>query len=96
MVTGAIAISIAAVIIAAIYFGYLIVRMALQHEEKRLGIGGANERVEQILAETQAEAAKLRARVEVLERLATDEDRRVASEIGRLAGVEKIRGSDRP
>jgi len=87
MVTGAVAISIAAVIIAAIYFSYLIVRMALQHEERKLGIKGANERVEQILAETQAESAKLRARVEVLERLATDEDRRVASEISKLSGA---------
>jgi hypothetical protein len=92
MASGAIAISIAAVIIAAIYFSYLIVRMALQHEEKKMGVRAADERVEQILAETQAESAKLRARVEVLERLATDEDRRVAQEINKLGvGAEKHR-----
>ena len=94
MATGAIAISIAAVIIAAIYFGYLIVRMALQHEEKRMGIRDADERIERILGETQAESAKLRARVEVLERLATDEDRRVANEINRLNPT--VARSDRP
>ncbi|MDP3739921.1 MAG: hypothetical protein Q8R02_21220 [Hyphomonadaceae bacterium] len=84
--------SIAAAVIATVFFAYLIVKMALQHEEKRLAIkAGKNELVEQILAETQAEMAKLRERVQVLERLATDEDRRVASEISRL-GAESVRG----
>jgi hypothetical protein len=77
--------SIATVVTVTIVFTYLIVRMALQHEEKRLAIkGGKNERVEQILAETQAETARLRERVQVLERLATDEDRRLAGEISKL------------
>jgi hypothetical protein len=81
---GALAISIAAVIIAAIYFSYLIVKMALEHEEKKLGTRAGNDRADQILAETHAEMAKLRERVQVLERLATDEDRRVSNEISRL------------
>jgi hypothetical protein len=51
---------------------------------------GGGERVEQILAENQAEMANLRQRVQVLERLATDEDRRVASEINRL-GASGVR-----
>ncbi len=77
--------AIASAIIATVFFGYLIVKMALQHEEKRLAIkAGKNERVEQILAETQAETARLRERVQVLERLATDEDRRLAGEISKL------------
>jgi len=77
--------ALATVLIVAIVFGYLIVRMALKHEEKRLSVkSGANERVEQILAETQAEVAKLRDRVQVLERLATDDDTRLAREIDRL------------
>lgn len=77
--------SIATVVTVTIVFTYLIVRMALQHEEKRLAIKGGNSgRVDQILAETQAETARLRERVQVLERLATDEDRRLAGEISKL------------
>ena len=85
--------SIVTVIVVAMVFAYLIVRMAMQYEErKRAAKSGASERVEQILAETQAEVARLRERVQVLERLATDEDRRVASEISRLGDSAAIRG----
>jgi len=84
--------SIAAVIIATVYFAYLIVKMALQHEEKKLAMRTGANRADQILAETHAEMASLRERVQVLERLATDEDRRVSNEISRLgdnAGVRR-------
>jgi hypothetical protein len=85
--------AIVTVVVVTVVFGYLIVRMALKHEEKRLAMKAApNERVEQILAETQAEVARLRERVQVLERLVTDEDRRVASEISRLGDSPAIRG----
>lgn len=85
--------SIVAVVITTLVFIFLIVRMALKHEEKRMALkSGANQRVDQILAETQAEVARLRERVQVLERLATDEDRRVASEISRLGDSAAIRG----
>ena len=85
--------SIVTVVIVTVVFGYLIVRMALKHEEKRMALkAGKNDKVEQILAETQAEVARLRERVQVLERLATDEDRRVASEISRLGDSPAIRG----
>jgi hypothetical protein len=93
MDTGAIAVSIAAVVIAVVYVSYLIVKLALQHEEKKLAVKfGADQRVDRILAETQAEMARLRERVQVLERLATDEDRRVASEISRLGDSAAVRG----
>jgi hypothetical protein len=84
----AIAPAIAVTVIATVWFGYLIVKMALQHEEKRLAMKGGGERVEQILAENQAEMANLRQRVQVLERLATDEDRRLAGEIAKLGTSE--------
>lgn len=85
--------ALASVIIVAIVFAYLIVRMAIRHEEKKLAAkSGKNEKVEQILAETQAEVARLRDRVQVLERLVTDEDRRVASEISRLGDSAGVRG----
>lgn len=77
--------AIASVIIVAIVFAYLVVRMALKHEEKKLALNAApDERVEHILAETQAQVAKLSDRVQVLERLATDDDTRLAREIDRL------------
>lgn len=40
---------------------------------------------------TQAELEKLKDRVAVLERLLTDEDRRLANEIGRLRGSDEAR-----
>lgn len=84
--------SIAISVIAAAFFAYLIVKMALQHEEKRLAIkAGKNEAVDQILTDTQTEMARLRERVKVLERLATDDDRRVANEISRLHGSDEAR-----
>jgi hypothetical protein len=68
--------------------GVQIVRMALAHEEKRLALkhGGSDvARLEQIVATNEAEMVKLRQRVEILERLATDEDRRLSREISDLA-----------
>jgi hypothetical protein len=85
--------SIVTVVVTTLVFIFLIVRMALKHEEKKLAAkSGANQRLDQILADTQAEVARLRERVQVLERLATDEDRRVASEISRLGDNAGIRG----
>lgn len=84
---------IATVVIATLIFIYLIVRMAMKHEEKKMALKAApDERVDQILAETQAEMAKLRERVQVLERLATDDDSRLAREINRLGDNASIRG----
>jgi len=45
-------------------------------------------RLEQIVAATSAEVARLRERVQVLEKLVTDDDRRLASEIERLRPPE--------
>ena len=92
-----VAVSIATVIIVALVAAYHIVRMALGHEEKRMGIASGQgapadvQRLEQILAATQAEVTKLRDRVQVLERLATDDDRRLAGEIDRLRSAEEAR-----
>ena len=47
-------------------------------------------RLEQILSANQAEMAKLRDRVQVLERLVTDEDRNLASEINRLKSEQRV------
>jgi uncharacterized protein HemX len=83
---------IAAVSLGTIFsFVLQIVRMSLAHEEKRLalkaGMGEAG-RLEQILAANEAEMAKIRQRIEVLERLATDDERRLSREISGL-GAER-------
>jgi cell division protein FtsB len=69
-------------------FTLQVIRMGIAHEEKRLamkaGVGDAA-RLEQIIAANEAEIAKLRQRVEVLERLATDDERRLTREISGLA-----------
>jgi hypothetical protein len=71
--------------------GVQIVKMALAHEEKRLALKhgqGDASRLEQILAATQTEMARLKDRVQVLEKLATDDDRRLASDIERLRSAD--------
>jgi cell division protein FtsB len=74
-------------------FTLQVIRMGIAHEEKRLamkaGVGDAA-RLEQIIAANEAEIAKLRQRVEVLERLATDDERRLTREISGLASDRTI------
>lgn len=48
------------------------------------------EAMKRLIEENNAETARLRARVEVLERLATDEDRRLAGEINRLHAEQRV------
>ena len=67
--------------------GVQIVKMALAHEEKRLAMKhgqGDTARLEQILAATQTEMTRLKDRVQVLEKLVTDDDRKLANDIERL------------
>lgn len=80
--------SIATVIVVTIVFAYLIVRMALRHEEKRMAMRAQAKGEEAAQQDAQAEIARLKERVAVLERLATDEDRRLAGEISRLQSTE--------
>lgn len=68
-------------------FTMQVIKMGLAHEEKRMafkaGTGDAG-RLVAIVAANEAEMAKLRQRVEVLERLATDGDRKLSHEIAGL------------
>ncbi len=74
-------------------FTLQVIKMGIAHEEKRLaykaGKGEAG-RLEQIVAANEAEMAKMRQRIEVLERLATDGDRKLAGEIDRLRNEERV------
>lgn len=82
------------VIVVGIIFTFLIARMGIRHEERKLSFKAGKvdvSRLEQIMAATQAELARLKDRVQVLEKLVTDDDRKLADEIERL---RRDRGDD--
>ena len=88
---------IVVVIALVAVFTLIVTRMAFKHEENQMqalkskAIGETDvARLEQILAANQAEMMKLRDRVQVLERLVTDEDRRVSGEIDRLKSEQRV------
>lgn len=93
---GALVIMIVALVVAVLGFTLVVVKWGLAHEEKRLALkanGGADvQRMEHVLAATQAEVTNLRERVQVLEKLATDDDRKLASDIERLRSSDAMRG----
>jgi cell division protein FtsB len=75
------------VAITGIVATFFVIRMGMRHTERRLELTqGAGDvgRLERIIAENAAETARLRERVQVLERLVTDDDRKLADEINRL------------
>jgi hypothetical protein len=68
--------------IAMLGFGH---KMQAEKLRAKGGLGAEDAaRLEKIVAETTAEVARLKERVQVLERLATDDDRKLAGEIERL------------
>ena len=78
-------------------FILIVTRMAFKHEENQMQAlkgkaAGETDvaRLEHILAANHAEMAKLRDRVQVLERLVTDEDRNLAGEIDRLKSQPRV------
>lgn len=88
---GWIAVSIVFGIGIVLTFTLQVIKMGIAHEEKRLAYkAGASDagRLEQIVAANEAEMAKMRQRIEVLERLATDDERRISREISGL-GAER-------
>jgi len=71
-----------ATFIAMLWFSH---KMQAERLRAKGGLGAEDAaRLEKIVAETTAEIARLRERVQVLERLATDDDRKLAGEIERL------------
>jgi len=59
-------------------------RMAEMRLKRELDAASQGGEVEKLLADTIVEVARLRERVAILEKLATDDDRRVANEIEKL------------
>jgi hypothetical protein len=61
-------------------------------EKARAKSAGAvdTDAMNKLLQDNASEIARLRARVEVLERLATDEDRKLAGEIDRLRAEQRV------
>ncbi len=80
-------ISIVIVVLAGIAGVLAIIVLGTRHEERKLelenGAGNA-EKLGAMNAEMNAEIARLKDRVNVLERLATSDDRKLSEEIGRL------------
>ena len=74
------------VAITAIVCTFMVVRMGIRHAERKLQLtsGESNGRLEAIVKANEAEVARLRERVQVLEKLVTDDDRKLAGEIERL------------
>jgi hypothetical protein len=68
----------------------------MRHEERKIAIqaqsGAHDPQSDAKWQDAQAEIARLKDRVAVLERLITDEDRRIASEISRLQPSAEARG----
>ena len=70
-----------------------VIQSGMKLERQRLRsktLSGEAEEQRGLIAEMHAEIVKLRDRVNVLEKLATDDDRNLASEI------ERLRGDNRP
>jgi hypothetical protein len=70
---------------------WMIGRSRLARVQAMAGHDADRDRLERIIAETSAEVARLRDRVQVLEKLVTDDDRKLADEIERL---RRDRGDD--
>jgi Phage shock protein B len=70
---------------------WMIGRAETAKAKAKGGTDADRERLERIIAETSTEVARLRDRVQVLEKLVTDEDRNLANEIERL---RRDRGDD--
>jgi hypothetical protein len=86
---------IVVIVLVVLGFSLIVVKWGLAHEEKRMALRagkataqGDVARLEQILAATQTEMARLKDRVQVLEKLVTDDDRRLASDIERLRSAD--------
>jgi hypothetical protein len=80
------------IIITGMILGSLILMfgvigyISIKEEKIKAQAKGAVEGQERINAENAAEIARLRARLEVIERVITDDDRKLAREIAQLRG----------
>ena len=67
-------------------FLFVTIRMALAHEERKMRIKHGAQAPDPGVAAAHIEIAALKERVKVLEKLVTDDDRKLAVEIDRLRG----------
>lgn len=75
---------VAIVVVAGVGGGVWIEYLKTQRRRYAVGATGDVARLEKITADAQTEIARLKERVMVLEKLVTDDDRRLANEIERL------------
>ena len=69
---------------------YIIAKSETDKARAKAAGDGDGAALKAVLAENAAEIARLRDRVQVLERLATDGDRNLAGEIDRLRSEERV------
>ncbi len=69
---------------------YIIAKAETEKARAKTAGEGDSEAVKRILADNAAEISRLRSRVEVLERLATDGDRKLAGDIDRLRSEQRV------
>jgi F0F1-type ATP synthase epsilon subunit len=79
-----IAFIIGGLVIIVVVIGFV----SIKEEKIKAQAKGVVEGQDRINAETAAEIARLRARLEVVERLVTDDDRKLAREIAQLRGEQ--------
>ena len=79
-----IAFIIGGLVIIVVVIGFV----SIKEEKIKAQAKGVVEGQDSINAETAAEIARLRARLEVVERLVTDDDRKLAREIAQLRGEQ--------
>jgi len=79
-----IAFIIGGLVIIVVVIGFV----SIKEEKIKAQAKGVVEGPDRINAETAAEIARLRARLEVVERLVTDDDRKLAREIAQLRGEQ--------
>jgi hypothetical protein len=62
-----------------------IIRTSIRHEERKMELKAGGVRNDAVVDQLAGEVQRLRERVSVLEKLVTDDDRKLADEISRLS-----------
>lgn len=81
---------IIASIVGTLMMIHMINKATIEHTRAKAAASGDAEGMKRLLEDNVAEITRLRSRVEVLERLATDEDRKLSSDIERLRSEQRV------
>jgi hypothetical protein len=81
---------IIASMVAVLVMIQMINKATIEHTRAKAAVSGDAAGMKRLLEDNTAEIVRLRARVEVLERLATDGDRKLAGDIERLRSEQRV------